>query len=66
MRDERRMFDAIAFRQGHLSETLPQRVDLAFQFERNDYRGVTSLQMNILDIREAGSFHDPNLTIWGR
>jgi hypothetical protein len=60
------MFDAIAFRQGHLSETLPQRVDVAFHFERNDYRGVTSLQMNILDIREAGSFSDPKLTMWGR
>jgi single-stranded-DNA-specific exonuclease len=66
VRDERRMFDAIAFRQGHLSETLPQRVDLAFHFERNDYRGVPSLQMNILDIREAGSFSDPKLTVWGR
>jgi len=66
VRDERRMFDAIAFRQGHLSETLPQRVDLAFHFERNEYRGVPSMQLNILDIREAGSFRDPRLTISGR
>ncbi len=66
VRDEQRMFEAIAFRQGHLYETLPQRVDLAFHFERNDYRGVSSLQLNILDIREAGSFRDPKLTTWGR
>jgi single-stranded-DNA-specific exonuclease len=64
--DDRSIFDAIAFRQGHLSETLSRRVDLAFHFERNDYRGVTSLQLNILDIREAGSFRDPMLTVWGR
>jgi single-stranded-DNA-specific exonuclease len=66
VRDEQRMFEAIAFRQGHLNETLPQRVDLAFHFERNDYRGVSSLQLNILDIRETGSFRDPKLTTWGR
>ncbi|HEY42496.1 MAG TPA: single-stranded-DNA-specific exonuclease RecJ [Anaerolineae bacterium] len=66
VRDELRVFDAIAFRQGHLCETLPQRVDVAFHFERNDYRGIPSLQLNVLDIREAGSFRDPKLTVWER
>jgi single-stranded-DNA-specific exonuclease len=66
VRDERSMVDAIAFRQGHLSETLPQRVDLAFHFERNDFRGISSKQLNVLDIREAGSLRDPKLTIWRR
>jgi single-stranded-DNA-specific exonuclease len=64
--DELRIFDAIAFRQGHLCEELPHKVDVAFHFERNTFRGVQSLQLNVLDIRGAGSFRDPKLTIWGR
>ena len=64
MRDEqKKVFDAIAFRQGHLYKDLPQRVDLAFRLERNDYRGVSSLQLNVLNIRPAGSLDDPNMTI---
>jgi single-stranded-DNA-specific exonuclease len=64
--DESRVFDAIAFRQGHLCETLPPKVDVAFHFEINDFRGVQSLQLNVLDIRGAGSLRDPKLTIWRR
>lgn len=64
MRDEqKKVFDAIAFRQGHFYTDLPQRVDLAFRLERNDYRGVSSLQLNVLNIRPAGSLDDPNMTI---
>ena len=64
MRDEqKKVFDAIAFRQGHFYKDLPQRVDLAFRLERNDYRGVSSLQLNVLNIRPAGSLDDPNMTI---
>ncbi|TET80558.1 MAG: single-stranded-DNA-specific exonuclease RecJ [Anaerolineales bacterium] len=65
MRDERKVFDAIAFRQGHLYKNLPQRVDLAFRLERNDYMGISSLQLNVLDVRPAGSLDDLNLTIQG-
>jgi len=64
MRDEqKKVFDAIAFRQGHFYKDLPQRVDLAFRLERNDYRGVSSLQLNVLNMRPAGSLDDPNMTI---
>jgi len=64
MRDEqKKVFDAIAFRQGHFYKDLPQRVDLAFRLERNDYRGVSSLQLNVLDLRPAGSLDDPSMTI---
>ena len=64
MRDEqKKVFDAIAFRQGHFYKDLPQRVDLAFRLERNDYRGVSSLQLNVQNIRPAGSLDDPNMTI---
>jgi single-stranded-DNA-specific exonuclease len=46
-------FDGIAFRQGHWANTLPARVDLLHTFERNEYNGRTSLQLNILDIKPA-------------
>lgn len=53
VRQGERYFDAIAFRRGELAGRLPARVDLAFQFERNEYRGAISQQLNILDIRPA-------------
>ena len=64
LRDEqKKVFDAIAFRHGNFYEDLPQRVDLAFRLERNDYRGVSSLQLNVINMRPAGSLDDPNMTI---
>lgn len=44
-------YDAIAFRQGHLYGNLPPYIDLLYQFERNEYNGLASLQLNIQDIR---------------
>ncbi|MEN4011023.1 MAG: single-stranded-DNA-specific exonuclease RecJ [Chloroflexota bacterium] len=55
--DRRITFDAVAFRQGHWMANgnhLPQEVDILYRFERNTYNGVTSLQLNILDIKPAG------------
>lgn len=46
-------FDAIAFRQGHWAEKLPKKVDLLYAFERNEFNGRVSLQLNVLDIRPA-------------
>jgi single-stranded-DNA-specific exonuclease len=43
-------YDAIAFRQGHLYGNLPQYLDLIYNFERNDYNGFASLQLNVQDI----------------
>jgi single-stranded-DNA-specific exonuclease len=60
--DGGKAFDAIAFRMGHLEPELPGEVDAAFQLERNDYMGVSSLQLKIEDVRPAGSFEDPSLT----
>lgn len=48
-------FDAIAFRQGHLMATLPDKVDVAFRLERNDYWNIPSLELNVVDVRPAGS-----------
>lgn len=46
-------FDGIAFRQGHWVNNLPARIDLLYAFERNEFNGRTTLQLNILDIRPA-------------
>jgi single-stranded-DNA-specific exonuclease len=45
------VMDAIAFRKGHLVAELPEKVDVAYRLERNEYMGVASLQMNVVDIR---------------
>lgn len=54
LREGGRIFDAIAFRQGHLAEALPTRVDVAYQLERNLYMGVETPQLNVQDIRPSG------------
>jgi single-stranded-DNA-specific exonuclease len=46
-------FDGIAFRQGQWVDSLPARIDLLHAFERNEFNGRTSLQLNILDIKPA-------------
>ena len=48
-----RIMDAIAFRQGRLAATLPERVDVAYQLGRNRYLGVETMQLNVQDIRPA-------------
>ena len=48
-------FDAIAFRLGSWAGRLPKRVDLLYTFEKNEYNGWTSLQLNVRDIKPAGS-----------
>lgn len=45
-----RIFDGIAFRLGHLINSLPEKIDAAFRFERNVYMGVESMQLNIQEI----------------
>ncbi len=46
-------YDAIAFRQGHWFAQLPQRIDIMYTFEQNEYNGQVSLQLNVKDIRES-------------
>jgi single-stranded-DNA-specific exonuclease len=48
-------FDAIAFRQGSWLRHMPERVDLLYTFEKNEYNGLTSLQLNVRDIKPAGT-----------
>lgn len=48
-------FDAIGFRLGHLQNELPLKVDLIYIFETNEYNGRTSLQLNLKDVKAAGT-----------
>ena len=48
-------YDAIAFRQGHWSQQMPKRVDVLYNFEINEFRGKTSLQLNIIDLKPSGT-----------
>jgi len=54
LRKDGRSFDAIAFRKGNLAPELPEHVDIAFNFERNEYMGIRSMQLNVLDIEWEG------------
>jgi single-stranded-DNA-specific exonuclease len=53
--DGRVSFDAIGFRLGHLQTELPLQVDLIYIFESNEYNGRNSLQLNLKDVKPAGS-----------
>lgn len=48
-------FDAIAFRFGHLQNDLPERLDVMFTFEVNEYNGRQTLQLNVRDLKAAGT-----------
>ncbi len=52
--DGRNNFDAIGFRLGPLLNELPERVDVMYSFETNEFNGRTSLQLNLKDIKPAG------------
>lgn len=53
--DGRIVFDAIGFRLGPLAPQLGGRVDLLYTFEANEYNGRASLQLNLKDIKPAGT-----------
>jgi len=48
-------FDAIGFRLGHLQPELPLNVDLIYSFESNEFNGRTTLQLNLKDLKPAGT-----------
>ena len=47
-------FDAIAFRLGDWAGKLPERIDLIYTLETNEYNGRTILQLNVKDIKPSG------------
>ncbi|MGC9397686.1 MAG: single-stranded-DNA-specific exonuclease RecJ [Anaerolineae bacterium] len=48
-----KVWDAIAFRQAHWAERLPELVDLAYHLERNEWKGRVTLQLNVQDIHPS-------------
>jgi len=46
-------FEAIAFRLGEWANQMPQRIDLLYRFELNEFNGRQTLQLNIRDIRPS-------------
>ena len=51
LRQSGKVFDAIGFGLGDRADSLPRTVELAYRLERNEFRGVVSLQLNVLDLR---------------
>ena len=52
--DGRAVWDGIAFRQGQWADRLPDRVDVVYHLQRNDWMGESRLQLNVQDIWAAG------------
>ncbi|MBU0702932.1 MAG: DHH family phosphoesterase, partial [Chloroflexi bacterium] len=52
--DGQTTWDSIAFRQGEWAGKLPDRVDIVYHLEVNEWNGQRRLQLNIQDIRPAG------------
>jgi len=55
-------WDAIAFRQGDWAGKLPNRIDIAYSFEVNEWNGRRSLQLNVQDIKPATPITGSNWT----
>ena len=56
LEDERgTAYDAIGFRLGNMQAHLSTRVDVIYSFKSNEYNGRTSLQLNLKDVKAAGS-----------
>jgi single-stranded-DNA-specific exonuclease len=51
--DGRITFDAIAFRMAHLANQMPDRLDMMFTFELNEFNGRSTLQLNIRDLKAS-------------
>jgi hypothetical protein len=46
--------DAIGFRLGHLQPELPERVDIMFTYEVNEFNGRIGYQLNLKDVKPTG------------
>jgi single-stranded-DNA-specific exonuclease len=54
VRSQGRPVEAIAFRQGERQAEAAGSIEIAFHLERNEYQGLETLQMNIVEFRAAG------------
>ena len=52
--DGQQVWDAIAFRQGEWAGKLPDRVDIVYQLEVNEWNDRRRLQLNVQDIQPTG------------
>lgn len=52
VRDGQQEFDAIAFRQGHWVNNMPEYIDIAYTVEINEYMGMRNVQLNVKDIKK--------------
>lgn len=52
--DGRAVWDGIAFRLGEWAGKLPDRVDIVYHLEANEWNGQQRLQLNVQDVRPAG------------
>jgi single-stranded-DNA-specific exonuclease len=46
-------YSAIAFHQGDRLDVLPKRIDLMYQYELNQYNGRSTLQLNVIDMKNS-------------
>ncbi len=53
--DGRVTFDGIAFRQGHWMKEMPESIDLLYTYERNYFNERVFLQLNVRDLKPAGT-----------
>jgi single-stranded-DNA-specific exonuclease len=51
--DGRIVFDAIAFRQGHMAVDLPRTIDMLYRFEINEFNGQRRFQLNVRDLKPS-------------
>lgn len=54
--DRKITYDAIAFGQGEWVDRMPQRVDIFFTFEKNEYQGRVSFQLNVRDLKPSAKY----------
>ena len=57
-------WDAIAFRQGDWADRLPDRINVVYHFEVNEWNGRRELQLNVQHIEPAQDSAQPN-SGWG-
>ncbi len=56
LQDEKGLiYDAIGFRLGYWLKSMPPRVDILFTYEVNEYNGRVGYQLNLRDLKPAGS-----------
>jgi hypothetical protein len=47
------VINAVAFFKGEWAQNMPEKIDVVYRFELNEYNGYQSLQANIKDIRAS-------------